>query len=70
MSNKRLEEAMYMLGQYDTVSHIWLNLIVFSSFFQVPIPQAPMSFSPSVTIPERLEKIQNYMNTLQYPFLT
>ncbi|XP_060559520.1 tubulinyl-Tyr carboxypeptidase 1-like isoform X2 [Ruditapes philippinarum] len=33
---------------------------------QVTIPQPPTSFSPSVTIYERLEKIQNYMNTLQY----
>ena len=35
--------------------------------FQVPIPQAPMSFPPTMPIIERLEKIQNYMNTLQYP---
>ena len=34
---------------------------------QVTIPQAPMSFSPSTSINERLEKIQNYMNMLQYP---
>jgi len=35
--------------------------------FQVPFPQPPMSFQPSMPIFERLEKIQNYMNTLQYP---
>ncbi|XP_052269429.1 tubulinyl-Tyr carboxypeptidase 1-like [Dreissena polymorpha] len=33
---------------------------------QVPVPSAPMSFSPNMSIPDRLEKIQNYMNTLQY----
>lgn len=33
---------------------------------QVPIPQAPVSFSPAMSIPDRLDKIQNYMNTLQY----
>ncbi|XP_062617576.1 tubulinyl-Tyr carboxypeptidase 2-like isoform X2 [Saccostrea cucullata] len=32
----------------------------------VPIPQAPTNFSPSVPISERLDKIQNYMRTLQY----
>lgn len=33
---------------------------------QIPMPQAPVSFSPDVSIAERLEKIQNYMNALQY----
>ncbi|XP_053372618.1 tubulinyl-Tyr carboxypeptidase 1-like isoform X2 [Mercenaria mercenaria] len=47
---------------YKMVSTIRGN----SSLPQVPVPQAPMSFSPSLSILERLEKIQNYMNTLQY----
>jgi len=33
---------------------------------QVPAPQAPLSFSPALTIPERLKKIQDYMKELQY----
>lgn len=32
----------------------------------VPIPQAPTNFSASVPISERLDRIQNYMRTLQY----
>nr|XP_022333693.1 vasohibin-2-like isoform X1 [Crassostrea virginica] len=32
----------------------------------VPIPQVPTNFSASVPISERLDKIQNYMRTLQY----
>ncbi|KAL4238180.1 Tubulinyl-Tyr carboxypeptidase 2 [Mactra antiquata] len=34
---------------------------------QVPIPSAPTTFSPSIAIPDRLDKIQTYMNNLQYP---
>ncbi|KAI8787736.1 vasohibin-1, partial [Biomphalaria glabrata] len=33
---------------------------------QVPIPQPPLSFSPTVSIPDRLKKIQEYMTELQY----
>ncbi|WAR19422.1 VASH1-like protein [Mya arenaria] len=33
----------------------------------IPVPQAPMNFSPTMPIPDRLEKIQNYMNALEYP---
>ncbi|XP_059161765.1 tubulinyl-Tyr carboxypeptidase 1-like [Physella acuta] len=33
---------------------------------QVPFPQAPLTFSPSVSIQERLQKIQDYMIELQY----
>ncbi|XP_052769467.1 tubulinyl-Tyr carboxypeptidase 2-like isoform X3 [Mya arenaria] len=32
----------------------------------IPVPQAPMNFSPTMPIPDRLEKIQNYMNALEY----
>ena len=34
-----------------------------------PIPQAPVSFSASVSVPERLEAVQSYMKELEYPFL-
>ncbi|XP_005089651.1 tubulinyl-Tyr carboxypeptidase 1 [Aplysia californica] len=33
---------------------------------QIPAPQAPLSFSPTLSIPERLKKIQDYMKELQY----
>ncbi|XP_046341883.1 tubulinyl-Tyr carboxypeptidase 1-like [Haliotis cracherodii] len=32
----------------------------------IPAPQAPLSFSPTVPIGDRVEKIQNYMTELQY----
>ena len=34
-----------------------------------PIPQAPVSFLPSVSVSERLEAVQSYMEELEYPFL-
>ncbi|KAK3093907.1 hypothetical protein FSP39_021676 [Pinctada imbricata] len=30
----------------------------------IPVPQAPTNFSASVSVPERLDRIQNYMRTL------
>ncbi|KAJ8308834.1 hypothetical protein KUTeg_013708 [Tegillarca granosa] len=32
----------------------------------IPIPQPPHNFSPTLPIPDRLEKIQSYMSSLQY----
>ena len=33
-----------------------------------PFPQAPLSFPPNTSVPDKLEAIQNYMKELEYPF--
>ncbi|KAK3749758.1 hypothetical protein RRG08_046263 [Elysia crispata] len=33
---------------------------------QIPVPQAPLSFGVTLSVQERLKKIQDYMNDLQY----
>lgn len=33
---------------------------------QVPYPQAPLNMSPALSVADKLEKIQKYMNNLQY----
>lgn len=33
---------------------------------QIPVPQAPLSFGATLTVPEKLKKVQDYMNELQY----
>lgn len=37
-----------------------------ASLPQILIPQPPLNFPPTVCIPERLERIQNYMSELEY----
>ncbi|GFR57979.1 vasohibin-2 [Elysia marginata] len=34
---------------------------------QIPVPQAPLSFGATLSVQERLKKVQDYMNELQYP---
>ena len=41
---------------------------VWFSFAKVPVPQPPINFPLNMTVPDRLEIIQKYMNDLQYPF--
>ncbi|GFO48193.1 vasohibin-2 [Plakobranchus ocellatus] len=37
-----------------------------SNLPQIPVPQAPLTFGASLTVQERLKKVQDYMNELQY----
>ncbi|KAK3609691.1 hypothetical protein CHS0354_017544 [Potamilus streckersoni] len=49
-------------GSYTMVKKIMGN----TNLPNVPYPQPPSNISPTLSVPDRIEKIQNYMNALQY----